>query len=239
MNNRPIAVLASLALTLPLALSAVAAEEKKPAGTVVSFNADASQTVSNDLARATVFAEATDTSSTAVARKVNAVMAQAISTAKGSPEVKTRSGSTWTSPVYGKNGRTIESWHMRSELQLESRDVTALGDLLGKLQGIPNGNLGVSQITLQPAPETSRKAAEQATLDALNAFQEKAQRIAGNFKKYYKIVRMNVDTNNQGPVYPMMRGVAMKMEAADVPAPIEGGNSVINATVNGEIELID
>jgi predicted secreted protein len=222
------------AILICLSLLACAAEDKKPTGTIVSFSAEASQTVSNDLARATVFAEATDTNSAAVARKVNNLMAQAIATAKGFPDVKTRSGSTWTSPIYGKDGRTITSWQMRSELQLESRDIAALGDLLGKLQG----SLGVSQINLQPAPETRKKAIEQATLDALNAFQEKAKRIAGNFKKYYKVVRMNVDTSGQGPVYPMVRGAMMKMEDA-APMPIESGDSTVNATVSGEIELIE
>ncbi len=219
---------------LSLPLLACAAEDKKPVGTIVSFSAEASQTVSNDLAHATVFAEATDTNSAAVARKVNNLMAQAIATAKKIPEVKTRSGSTWTSPIYGKDGRTITSWQMRSELHLESRDIAALGDLLGKLQG----SLGVSQINLQPAPETRKKAVEQATLDALNAFQEKAKRIAGNFKKYYKVVRMNVDTNGQGPVYPMVRGAMMKMQDS-APMPIESGDSTVNATVSGEIELIE
>jgi predicted secreted protein len=210
-----------------------AAEDKKPVGTIISFSAEASQTVSNDLARATVFAEANDANSAAVARKVNGLIAQAMATTKGFPEVKTRSGSTWTSPVYGKSGRNIEAWQMHSELQLESRDIAALGDLIGKLQG----SLGVSQINLQPATETRLKAQEQATLGALNAFQTKAKSIASNFKKYYKIVRMNVEGGNQGPIYPMVRSAMVKMEAA--PMPIEGGDSTITVTVSGEIELID
>lgn len=210
-----------------------AAETAKPAGTLLSFSAEASQNVVNDLARATVFAEATDTQSAEVARKVNTALAQAITTAKTFPDVKTRSGSTWTSPVFGKTGRTIESWQMRSELQLESQNITALSELIGKLQT----TLGVSQITLQAAPETRRKAEDQATLDALNAFRDKAQRIAANFKKYYRIVHMNVESGNSGPVYPMARAAMMKSEAA--PMPIEGGDSIVSVTVSGEIELVD
>lgn len=213
--------------------AAETAKVEKPAGTLLNFSAEASQSVANDLARATVFAEATDVQSAEVARKVNGAIAQALATAKTFSEVKTRSGSTWTSPVYGKSERSIESWHMRSELQLESRNLVALSDLLGKLQA----GLGVSQVNLQPADETRRKAEEQATMDALNAFQDKAQRIAANFKKNYRIVHMDINSGSQGPIYPMARGAMMKMDAA--PLPIEGGESTVSITVSGEIELVD
>ena len=226
--------LATMFLLLFLSALANGAEDKKPSGTMLSFSAEASQSVANDLARATVFVEATDTQSGEVARKVNAAIAQALATVKGSADVKARSGSTWTSPVYGKNGHNIESWQMRSELQLESQNIIALSELVGKLQ---NNGLNVSQISLQAAPETRRKAEEQATLEALNNFQGKAQRIAANFKKYYRIVRMNIEGGNQGPVYPMLRGAVMKAEAA--PIPIEGGDSILSVTVSGEIELVD
>ena len=99
---KPLAILLLLSL---LSTWASAADEKKPSGTLLNFSAEASQTVANDLARATVFVEATDAQSGEVARKVNAAIAQALATAKGSADVKTRSGSIWTSPVYGKNGR--------------------------------------------------------------------------------------------------------------------------------------
>lgn len=232
LTGNPVRKLAA-AFFLAWTSSLFAADAAKPVGTLLNFSAEASQTVSNDLARATVFAEATGTQSGEVAQKVNAAIAQALSTAKRFAEVKARSGSTWTAPVYGKTGRNIESWQMRSELLLESQNLAALSELIGVLQG----SLAVSQITLQVAPETRRKAEEQATRDALNAFQAKAQRIAGNFKKYYKIVRMDIDAGSQGPVYPMARAAMTKAEAA--PLPIEGGESVIGVTVSGEIELVD
>lgn len=211
-----------------------AAEPAKLTGTLVNFSAEARLTVPNDLARATVFVEATGAQSTEVARKVNTTISEALAIAKPYADIKARSGATWTSPVYGKSGRSIDAWRMRSELLLESQDIASLGKLVGKLQD----SLGVSQITLQAAPETRRKAEEQATLDALNAFQAKAQRIAANFKKYYRIVRMNIDTGSQGPVYPMAER-AMMMQAEAAPMQIEGGESVISVTVNGEIELVD
>ena len=233
MQTRLKSLMVSIILCSALCSTAFAADDKKPAGTLLSFSVDASQTVANDLARATIFAEATDPQSAEVARKVNAIMARAIAISKTYPEIRTKTGTTWTSPVFGKNGRTIESWNMRSELQLESAKIAALGELVGKLQG----ETAVSQITLQPATETRRKAEESATLEALNAFQAKAQTIASNFKKFYRIINMNISGGNQGPVYPMMRSAMMKADAA--PMPIEGGDSTVTVTVSGEIELID
>ncbi len=227
----------SLTALLVLALSATysfAADEKKSSGTLLSFSAEASQAVANDLALATVFVEANDAKSAEVARKVNTAIAQALATAKRFADIKTRTGSTWTSPVYGKNGRKIESWQMRSELQLESRNIASLSELVGTLQA---DSLNVSQITLQVAPETRRKAEDQVTLAALSAFEAKSRNVAGNFKKRYRIVRINIDGGNAGPVYPMVRSAMMKAEAA--PMPIEGGDSVISVNVSGEIELID
>ena len=121
---------------------------------------------------------------------------------------------------------------LREQLN-QAQKLTALGELVGKLQG----ELAVSQITLQPSPETRRKSEDQATLDALNAFQAKAQTIAGNFKKFYRIITMNVNSGSQGPVYPMVRSAMMKAEAA--PMPMEGGDSAVTVTVSGEIELVD
>ena len=233
MQYRMKPLMASMLFLSALCSVAYGADDRKPAGTLLSFSVDASQTVTNDLARATVFAEATDAQTAEVARKVNTFMAKALAVAKNYPDIKTKTGSTWTSPVYGKNGRTIESWNMRSEIQLESQKVAALGELVGKLQN----DLAVSQITLQPSTETRRKAEEQATLDALNAFQAKALLIASNFKKFYRVINMNISAGNQGPVYPMVRSAMMKMDAA--PMPIEAGDSVVTVSVSGEIELID
>ncbi|CAG4882644.1 Cyclic nucleotide-binding protein [Georgfuchsia toluolica] len=233
MHSLPKSLAVSMLSLCVFCSTTLAADEKKPVGTLLSFSVEASQMVANDLAHAIVFAEATDTQSAEVARKVNAAMARAIAVAKTYPDIKTKTGATWTAPVYGKNGRNIESWHMRSEIHLESQKLAALAELVGKLQE----DLAVSQITLQPATETRRNAEDMATLDALNAFQAKAQLIASNFKKLYRIINMNVSGGSHGPAYPMARGAMLKMEAA--PMPIEGGDGVVTVSVNGEIELID
>ncbi|MFX7329041.1 SIMPL domain-containing protein, partial [Acinetobacter baumannii] len=98
------------------------------------LNAEASRLAPNDLARAQAYIELGDTTPGPLAKKVNAAMQSALATTKPYTSVKVRSGNTSTYPVYSKNGRTIESWRMRSELLLESKDQAALSELLGKLQ---------------------------------------------------------------------------------------------------------
>jgi predicted secreted protein len=226
----------ALALCLFIASSPLLAQTPiAPAtGTLVELSAEASRSTTNDLFRATVFAEANNANSATVARIVNQQIANALETAKTYASVKTRTGGTYTYPVYGKNDRNIEAWRMRSEIQLESRDGPALAELLGKLQS----SLGVSQINATPAPETAQKAEADATIAAIQAFRERAGLIAGTLGKKYKIREMAVGSNSRVPAYPMVRAKAM-MSADAAPMPVEGGESQIAVNITGKIELTD
>ncbi len=212
---------------LIFAAAVLAAEPAVAAGALIELSAEASRTAANDIARASVFMEAADANPGELAHRVNAVIAKALSIARNHPGIKVQTGSTWTVPDYGKNNRAIESWRMRSELLLESRDIAALSDLLGKLQAL----LGVGQISLQPAPETRKKAEDEALLNAVAAFRERAQRIADALGRSYRIKSMNIGGGNR-PVYAAMRGAAAAM-------PIEAGDSSVSVSVSGQIELSD
>lgn len=214
------------------ASTGLAAEDAKPKGTLIDLSAEASRSAPNDLARTTVYAEVSGTNPAELAKQVNSTIDTALQTAKAFSKVKTRSSGTHTYPTYGKEGR-ISGWRMRSELLLESRDMTALSELLGRLQE----TLAVSQLVLQPSPETRKKAEEEAMLEALAAFQAKASLIAGALKKSYCIRQMNIGNAGQPPVMPMMMRSA-RMDAAEAaPAPIEAGESMVSVTISGQIEL--
>jgi hypothetical protein len=110
-------------------------------GTTIDLAAEASRPATNDLARATVFAEAAGATPSELAKRVNGLIADGLKTARSYSSVKTQSGATYTYPVYGKGGK-IESWRMRSDLTLECSDPAALSELLGKLQA----SLGVASL---------------------------------------------------------------------------------------------
>ncbi len=226
---------ALLLLTL-VVLPAVAADSARPAGTLIEFRVEVQRPVANDLGRASAYVELTGGDPAEVARKLKTAIAEGLATAKAQPGVAVRSGGTHTWPIYGKTGRVIENWRMRSELLLESRDAAALSTAVGKLQG---GSLAIGGIQFAPAPETRRQAEDDATLEAIEAFNARAARIAATLKKPYKIRQMSVNAGGHSPQpYPVARGIAM-MAAEAAPMPVEAGASNVTVNVGGQIELID
>ncbi len=226
----------SLLICLLVALPTWAGEPAKPAGTLIDFRVEVQANVPNDLGRATAYAEMSGPDAAEVARRVKAAIAEAIAAAKAQPGVTVKSGNTHTSPIYGKNNRAIESWRMRAEVVLESRDAAALSATVGKLQA---GGLAVGGLGFFPAQETRSKAEGDATLEAIDAFRMQAERIATAMKKPYRIRQMSVNAGSHfAPPYPVARG-AMLMSAEAAPMPVEAGESKVVVNVGGQIELID
>lgn len=204
------------------------------AAMTVDLSAEASATAVNDLLRATVAADVSGGTPAELAQRANAAIAEGLKTAKAYPAVKVRTGNAQSYPNYGKNGK-IESWRMRSELLLESRDPVAMGELLGKLQT----SLMMSGLSAAPAPETRAKAEERAMLDVIAAFHSRARIVAGAFGKSYKIKTLSVGTQG-GPVQPMMlKSQRMTTMAEAAPMPVEAGESQVTVVVSGQIEIAD
>ena len=199
----------TLLLLALLALPAWSADTEKKSGTLIDFSINVQRSVANDLARATAYTEVTGTSPDEIARKVKGVIGEALAIAKAQTGVTVKSGGTHSYPVYAKGGRNIESWRMRSELLLESRDAGAMSAALGKLQTL----LAVSNLQFLPAADTRRKIEEDATQEAIEAFRTKAERIAITLKKPYRIRTMNI--NGSDFVQPVLRRAAR--EATSMP----------------------
>jgi len=201
------------------------------AATTVELSSEVSRPAVNDLVRATVAAEATGTTPGELSRQINNLVSDALKVARAYPTIKTQSGGISTYPIYAKGGK-IESWRMRSELSLESGDTSALSELLGKLQT----SLGVSSLVMQPSPETRKKVENEAMLDALSAFNDRARVIAGALGKSYHIKQISVTTNGR-VAQPLFRAAAKSMVSDAAPMPMEAGESQVSATVSGQIEL--
>ncbi|WP_374335196.1 SIMPL domain-containing protein [Methyloversatilis sp.] len=204
-------------------------------GIVVDLNAEASRLAPNDLARAQAFVEFGDATPGVLAKKVNTVIQAALATARPYANVKVRSGNTSTYPVYGKSGRTIESWRMRSELLLESRDQAALSELLGKLQS----QMAVGQLTLEPSEDATREAENAAIADAIAAFNARAKIVAGSLGGNWRILQMNVNnTSGMPPPRPLMQRNKVAVAAAPMEdMAIEAGESRVSVNISGQIEI--
>ena len=98
--------------------------------------------------------------------------------------------------------------------------------------------LALAHLTMEPAPETRRKAVADVTVDALRSFEARAKLIADTLGRRYRIAHLTVgDHGLQPPPMPRMRAAVMAAEAA--PAPLEGGESRVSVHVSGRIELLD
>lgn len=212
------------------------ADAPVPALPTADISVEASRTAPNDQFRAQVYVEATDTNPGDLARKINATITQALQTARSHPTVKVRTAGNATYPIYGKTGRSIESWRMRSTLALESNEAAALSELLGKLQQ----TMAVSGLNAAPSPETWKKIEDEAIADALAAFEARARLVAGSLHKKWKIKHVSVNTGGiqHKPVMAYARSAGL-MAADAAPAPIEAGDSPVSVSVNGQIELLE
>ena len=219
-------------LTLLLgSLAATAAQ----AGALVDLAAEASRPAANDMVRASVYSEVSGKNPAELAQRVNADIAEALKLIRTKSGVSVKSGQNSTYPLYNQ-GQKIDGWRMRSELVLESKDQGSVSELLGKLQQM---RLAVGDVSMLPSPETRRKVEDEATREAIRAFQNRAAVIAEQLGKGWKIKQLNVQQGGQMPM-PMMRaarGVMMAAEAA--PAPLEAGESLVTTNVSGQIELAD
>lgn len=197
----------------------------------VSLSASAVAVAENDLGIATAYAEITGGKPRDVAAKVNEQIAAALAMAREYKSVRTKTAASNTWPVYAKDSRTISGWRMRSSIVLESEDIAALSELVGKLQD----TLAVESLTLMPAPATRASAEDDATRQALLAFQSRAQQVAQTLNKKYRIKDLNIGSHGMDMPMPTTRGAALQMASA----PVQAGGSDVSVQVNGTIELID
>ena len=205
------------------------------AGTLVDLSAEASRPATNDMVRASVFSEASGNNPAELARRVNADIAEALKLIRAKSGVTVKSGQQSTYPVYGQ-AQKIDGWRMRSELVIESKDTGAVSELLGKLQQM---RLAVGAVSQMPSPETRRQVEDEATREAIRAFQSRAAVVAEQLGKDWKIKQLNIQQGGGMPM-PMMRASRGAMLAAEAaPAPLEAGESLLTTNISGQIELAD
>jgi predicted secreted protein len=197
----------------------------------VHLQSQQSESVSNDTMHVTLGTHAEQRDPASLARKINEDMEWALSKAKQVKGVKVSTGSYQTWPITNKKVTT--GWRGQQNLELESKDTGSLARLAGELQDrlqIKSMNFTVS--------DGKRMAVENRLIEAaLNAFKDRARIVGDNLKANgYRIVEINIGTSGQAPPVRHMPRMAMAMEANNTVA-VEGGESDIQVTVEGTIEL--
>jgi len=222
-------LLLTCALTV---LTAAHADDDTPRYNQVRLQAQQSEAVSNDTMHVTLNTYAEMQDSGKLAARINRDMDWALDKAKQYSDVKVSTGSYQTWPVTRKEVTT--GWRGQQNLMLESRDTESLSQLTGELQE----KLKVKSMSFSVSDE-KRIAVENRLIDAaLNAFKVRALIVGENLNaKGYRIVDINVGSSAQRPpVMYQARMASVSMEASDAVA-VEGGESDVQVTVSGTIEL--
>jgi len=198
----------------------------------VRLQAQQSEAVSNDTMHVTLNSYAEMQDSARLAARINQDMEWALARAKQYRDVKVSTGGYQTWPVIRQE--VTAAWRGQQDLMLESRNTEALSQLTGELQE----KLKVKSMSFSVSDEQRMAVENRLIDDALNAFKVRARIVGDNLNaKGYRIVDINVGTSAQRPpVMYQARMATMAMEASDAVA-VEGGESDVQVTVSGTIEL--
>lgn len=215
-------------LLLPIAAQA----EPDTLFDAVSLAAHSEREVDNDRIEAMLFAEREGPDPAALADAVNREMDWALQQLRRAKQVTASTPAYQTFPVYQKGH--ITGWRVRQTLKLESADVPAMSDLLGKLQA----RLGLQGVSFVLSPQRRASVEESLITEALTNFTARAALIAKQLGRGgYRLVNLQVNTG--GAQLPM-RDMAMARAEMAVAAPrLEGGSSQVQVSVSGTIQLKD
>ena len=216
-------------------LTAIAqAQTPAPTLDVLHLQAEASSTVIPDTAVIVMSVEKQGTDSAALNQEVNQIMQRAVAESKATKGVEASTGAYQSYPRYDNKGQR-NGWNMRAELILKSKDFGALGNLAGKLSA--------SMLITSNQFEVSRPLREQEEAklqeQALRAFQQKAEqasRLLGYRTWQIREVTLGTSLNQGQPRQPMLAMRAMAMAEA-APVAIEAGQTTLQLTVAGSIQM--
>ena len=221
-------LLVSVSILLPVAAPA---HEDADHYDRVHLSASAQTRVQNDIAIATLYAQEEGSDAAALANLVNTRIDEAVALVRQHDAIKLQTSAYTTSPVYHKN--RITGWRVKQSIRLESRDMTLLSDLAGKLQQA----LNLQEISFAVSPELKNSTDDQLIGEALQVFEQRAKSITQQLgRRDFKIVEINV--GNSADHYPRRHYEAALMSSGKVTAPsIESGEQMLKVTVSGQIEM--
>ncbi|MCW8976189.1 MAG: SIMPL domain-containing protein [Sedimenticola sp.] len=219
-----------LLLLLPLLFSITAtADLLPPTYDQVTLSVSAGESVENDTLIATLYAQREGNNPAQLAAQINKDINLAIQTVKQQPEIKVQTLEYTTNPIYRNN--TISGWRVRQSIRLESKEATAISQVIGTLQ--ESIYLGSTQYSV--SPELRLQVQDRLTAQAIHAFKARADLVTKEMgRQGYRMVQMHINENGLSPRPYSMQGMALRAEAA--PA-MEAGTQRLEVQINGTIEL--
>ena len=202
---------------------------------IINLQAEASREVSNDEMQAILFIEKSNRQPAELAAQMNQLMSQAIQSARKYPQVKVKTGSQSTYPIYDTDNRKLKEWRGRAEIQINSQDFKAASQLISELQQ----NFQTESISFSVSDQQRKTVENELMIEASKNFQQRAQAVSKAWNKnQYTLVNLNLNTNNYFP-QPMVRSSMSKLASAEA-MPVQdmsAGESKISVNANGSIQL--
>lgn len=225
--------------TLPLVLIAAlpaAAQVLPPPENVVNLSASATIEVPRDW-MTVVFSttrEGPDAGAvqTQLKQALDAALAEARKAARPG-EVEVRGGNFSLHPRYTPQGGR-SGWTGSTEMVVEGRDMAAIAQLSGRIQGLTIARLsyGLSRAAVE-------KVEAEATREAVQRFRAKADQAAKLFGfSGYLLREVNLgDGGGMPPVPVMAMKAARGAMAEDAALPVEAGKAGVTVNVSGSVQL--
>lgn len=208
-----------------------------PPQNVVQLSASATAEVRQDLLTIVLAATREGPEAGAVQTGLKEALDAALAQAKkdaAPQQLEVRTGNFSLYPRYGKDGR-ISTWQGRAELVLEGRDFARISAAAGRIQ-----TLTVSSASFGLSREQRERAQGEVQDSAIRNYRERAEQIAKGFGfGGYSLREVSIQSNDQF-VPPRPRMMAMevaKAASADAALPVEAGNSTVQVTVSGSVQL--
>jgi len=166
-------------------------------------------------------------------KALDAALAQVKTTAQPG-QMDVRTGDFSIHPRYNRDGK-ISGWQGRAELVLEGRDMPAISQLAGKLNG-----MGVANVGYGLSRETREKVEADVATQAIAKFKGRADVYARQFGfGAYSFREVNVgqaDAAFMPQGMPRVRAMSASM-AADESVPVEAGKTSVTVTVSGSVQM--
>ncbi|MBP6899535.1 MAG: SIMPL domain-containing protein [Burkholderiaceae bacterium] len=244
---RPLCAAALLALSGLGQLQAQTVALPPPAN-VLQLSTEAQAEVTQDLLTISlqVIREGTDAATVQqqLRQQLDAALAEARK-AERPGQVQVRTGGfsllpRYAQPAPGSSGTVaralgIVGWQGQAELVLEGRDIAAISQLAGKLNGMT-----VQRVGFGLSPEAREQATAEVAAQAIQRFKQRAADYARQFGfGSYSVREVNVGSGevSGGPVQPMYRMAVAAAPMAAEAQPVAAGKATVTVTVNGSVQM--
>ena len=225
-----------VAQTAAAALLTAASVTQAVNAATLTLEASAKADVSNDEMVVVMTIERDGADLASINQTVNQALSAAIADAKKVTGVKARLGSINTNPNWTPQGKP-SGWRVRGEVVMTSKELAALGALSGQL----GQKLQITSIQFRLSDDSRKDAEKRLIRDAAQAFKDKATDAAKalGFSGYaIKDIGLNQGFQVSVRPMPMMRAKSdMVSMSGSAPVPTESGESEVNVTFNGSVEL--